>query len=96
MKNARYVVPDEAPVWVKNLLTGSPSRQSVRLLISLSIITAAVVALVERGMFAALVSLVFLGYAVLAWLALRWADRNGIFKKQKAEPGEPADPAQRL
>jgi hypothetical protein len=82
MNNARYVVPDKSPIWVKNLLTGSPSRRSVRLLVYLSMIAGSAVAIVERGKLAALLSLVFFGYALLTWLSLRWGDKNGLFKNE--------------
>lgn len=79
MKNPRYTVSDDAPIWVKNILRGSPSRGSIRLLLVLSVLAGLAVVYAERGKITALLSLVFFYYALLAWLGLRWGDRNGLF-----------------
>jgi uncharacterized membrane protein len=80
MKPQTYTVPDEAPVWVKNVLSGSPSRRSLQVLIVLCLITAIMVAWALRGRPGALLALLFLGYAGLAAVALQWAERNKLFR----------------
>ena len=89
-----YTIPDSAPVWVKNVLKGSPSRHSVQALIWLSVFAAAAGVYAARWHRSALVALVFLYYAGLGWAALRWTDRNGIFPEKGPSPTtKPASPS---
>jgi hypothetical protein len=91
MDAPKYSVPASAPVWVRNILKGSPSRRSVQTLIWLSILAAAAGVCAARWDRSSLVALIFLYYAFLAWAALRWADQNGVFPKPNPtfSPGPP-------
>jgi hypothetical protein len=87
MNAPSYIVPDSAPVWVKNILKGSPARRSIQILIGLSIFAAAAGAYGAQWNRSALAALFFLYYAFVAWAALRWADQHGVFSKE--EPNQP-------
>ena len=90
MSAPSYTVPDSAPVWVKNILKGSPTRRSIQALIGLSVFAAAAGAYGAQWNRSTLAALFFLYYAFLAWAALRWADQHGVFPKK--EPNQPSQP----
>ena len=86
-------MPDTAPIWVKNMLTGSPTRRSVQMLIGVSIAAAVVGIIGATRNPVTLLTLVFLYPAFWMWVALRWADRNNIFPKEEPGTHHPAEPA---
>lgn len=83
-----HSVPDSAPASVKNFLKGSPTRRSIQTLIGLSGLTAAAGAYGAQWNRATLAALFFLCYAFVAWSALRWADRHGVFPKEEPNTQE--------
>jgi hypothetical protein len=82
----RYAVPDSAPTWVRSFLTEMPPRRAVQDLFLVCMFTTAAGLCLASWNWSALLLLGFLYPALLAWQALRWGDRNGIFPEEEPNP----------